>query len=238
MIRIDDRIGSRQLVELLPASVAKLQRLPYADAEFTTEQGHLIGFELKTLDDLLNCISTGRFGGHQLPGLTCRFNIAYLLITGLWRRGRDGVLEVPRRRGWVPQELAGRRFMWQDVEQWITTVEVYSGVKVRRVATDQEAAALIYAKWLWWGKGAHHSHQVFDESITGTIPLREPSLLRYMASRLPGIGWVKSAAVEREFSSVVEMVNADEKRWQQIDGVGTTLSKRIVDALEQGREKS
>lgn len=232
MIRIDDRIGSRDLVDYMPPAITHIERLPYGDAEFTTEGGLLIGFEVKTLNDLLNCIGTGRFSGHQLPGLTCRYNMAYLIVEGSFRSDENGVLVTPRRGGLVPVGLAGRRFMWADLEKWITTIEVETGIKVRRALSRREVAAMIYAKWQWWGKNSHHAHQVFDESVSGPMSMREPSTLRYVASRLPGIGWVKSAAVERAFRSVREMVNAPVARWMEIDGVGKTLAARIDAELE------
>lgn len=231
MIRVDDRVGSKDLVDYMPKGAAQIVRLPYGDAEFTTEAGLLIGFEVKTLGDLLNCISTGRFGGRQLPGMTCRYSVAYLLIEGPFRAADDGVLVIPRRGGWVPVELAGRRYMWSDLERWITTIEVYAGLRVRRTRDRAETAAMVYQKWLWWGKGDHHAHRVFDESLAGPMPLREPSVMRYIASRLPGIGWVKSQAVERKFRSPLEMAMAPEGVWREIDGVGPKLAKQIVSVL-------
>lgn len=228
MIRIDDRIGSRDLIDLMPKGAAALARLPYGDAEFTTETGLLMGFEVKTLLDLLNCISTGRFGGHQLPGMTQRYNMAYLIVEGRHQAANDdGVLVEPRRAGMVPVQLAGRRFMWSDLEKWLTTMEVHAGVRICRTLSRRETALAIYSRWQWWGKSDHHAHRVFDESILGPVPLREPSFERYVASRLAGIGWVKSGLVEMHFKTAIAMANADERQWAEIDGIGETLSRKI-----------
>lgn len=241
MIRIDDRKGSAEMLPLFPPNSAALTHLPFGDFEFATEDHRLFGFERKTLSDIINCISTGRLGGHQLPGMSCRFDVAYILVEGQFRPGADGVLEElrfdhrARSYRWHPMSLNNRHYLWGDLERYLTTLEVYYGFRCRHTQNPAETAAMVHAKWLWAAKRDHHAGHVFDESIAGPLPFREPSMARYMISRLPGIGWKKSGEVERSFKgqTVAGMMSADEAKWREVDGVGVTLSKRIVKALQE-----
>src|SRR5260370_42363568 len=56
----------------------------------------LVGVERKRIDDIVNSIHSGRFAGHQLPGLIETFDYSYLVIEGMFRRGDDGELTTPR----------------------------------------------------------------------------------------------------------------------------------------------
>jgi ERCC4-type nuclease len=53
---------------------------------------------------------------------------------------------------------------------------------------------------------------------------------------LPLVGWGKSKSVEERFPTVVEMVNATEKEWLSVPGVGKKMSKEIYSQLRGGVE--
>jgi ERCC4-type nuclease len=62
------------------------------------------------------------------------------------------------------------------------------------------------------------------------------SLVRRLASELPGIGHDKSIRVEAAFASPLDMMLASESDWAKIDGIGKPMAKRIVEAIHNGRE--
>lgn len=245
MIIVDDRAGSNRFPALLRPLGLKvvLGRLEYGDFSWLGEGPGgapvTIGVEHKRLDDLLQSITTGRFAGHQLPGLLQSYDHTYLIIEGLWRPcPTSGLLQVRAGRDWVDQGRGARRWMYRDIEHWIMTMELKGGVIVRRTSTSDETARLLHALYGWWSKGwdDHRSHLVLSQAHAinrshDPALLSKPSLVRRVANELPGIGWDRSAAVASHFPTVLDMVLATPKDWAKVPGIGKTTSTRVVDAL-------
>ena len=53
-----------------------------------------------------------------------------------------------------------------------------------------------------------------------------------MAHQFPNVGWERSIAVEKHFGSIRAMINADEKEWMQIEGIGKVTARKICDAID------
>lgn len=252
MIIVDDRAGSNRYPALLQAVGLKvtLGRLEYGDFSF---MGHgpggapvTIGIEHKRLDDLLQSITTGRFAGHQLPGLVQSYDHAYLVVEALCRPCPDsGVLQVRSGARWVDQSRGGRGWMYRDIEQWVHTVELKGGVFVKRTSTQDETARLVQALYSWWNRGwdDHRSHLAISQAHSinrnrDAALLRKPSLVRRVANELDGVGWERSAAVAAHFPSVFDMVMADPKEWTKIPGIGKVTATRVVQSLTSKDSKS
>jgi len=45
------------------------------------------------------------------------------------------------------------------------------------------------------------------------------------------VGWKRSAAVVRKFKTVRQMMEASEKEWMEVDGIGKGIAKKTVEAL-------
>lgn len=236
MILVDDRIGSRHLVDYLKGS--SLTRLEFGDACFfgNGPQGEpiSIGIELKVVDDILACITDGRFAGHQLPGLVKTYDIIYLIMEGRCRANpRDGTLEQPYKKGWS-RKYHGRPYMWRDLQHWIMTMEFKAGIRFRNTFDRKETALFIRSLYTWWNSKEweeHRAHLAFDTSSRSSLLLKKPSLLRRIAKELPGIGWDKSRTVEQHFKSVRKMVLAPEREWRELEGIGKKLSHQITGGL-------
>ena len=56
--------------------------------------------------------------------------------------------------------------------------------------------------------------------------------MRRVAKEFTGIGWERSLAVEGRWGSVRDMVNATEKEWTEVDGIGKGIAKKIKEELE------
>lgn len=236
MITIDDREQSAIFINHLPHGLVRLSRLEYGDAEFIGngpgEEPVLVGIERKSIGDLINSITSGRFAGHQLPGLINSYSVIYLVVEGLYRPSSSGILETRKGGGWEPLDR-GRRWMYSDLECWLTTMEQKAGLKIRRVPGPIETAAIILSLYRWWTSKdweEHRAHLTLHRPPE-TALLRKASLVRVIAAELPNIGWMKSELVARKFHTVVEMTMAEVKDWMTIEGIGRATAERIVKAL-------
>lgn len=243
MIFIDDRIGSKDLIKHMPENSAQLTRLRFGDAMFLGNGPEgcpvHVAMELKTIGDILACIIDGRFSGHQLPGLLAHYHVIYLIIEGKHRPDpRTGLLQVPGSRGWRDADYGAKRWMYRDLDCFLSTMEMKAGIKVRRSYDRKESAQILLAQHHWWTAkdyDEHRAHEAFD--ISGEPSVVRPSLLRRIAAQLPGIGWQKAQAVEKHFPDVVTMMVADEREWRKIAGVGKTLSLRIIDEIQKQKSR-
>jgi len=236
MILVDDRVGSRELYQLLPQGSAEICRLNSADYCFVGNgpgKPVFVGIERKGLNDVLKCLLDGRFSGGQLPKLLADYDVVYLIVEGAWRPGKEGTLERLGRGGWQTVVLGTRVWMYRELDGWLTSIETMAGVRLRRTESERETAAVILNLYHWWTDKEwedHRSHLAFDRSDRPTLV--RPSLAIRVAKELSGIGYDKAGAVARHFhGSVREMVLAVEDQWQEVAGIGKILSQRIVREL-------
>ncbi len=235
MILIDPRAGSQDYIPLLRTLGAPVEAvtLEFGDCAFYGS-GRAVGVELKKLNDLLNCITTGRFAGHQLPGMCRDYSEAYLIVEGYWRPNPvDGVLETRRGRDWVPVKLGKRTWMWRDLDNFLTTIEVKGGVRIKRTANADETARAIYGLYNWWSDvDSHRSHLALNRAGRDAALFTRPTFVRRVAAELPGVGYERSGAVAASFATVRSMIAADIPTWLEIDGIGKKIAKGIVESWD------
>jgi ERCC4-type nuclease len=213
---------------------ATLGRLQFGDAawEGNGPTGSVkVGMELKTLEGLLTDRVTGRFAGHQVPGMQAEYQYRYLVVEGPGRPASDGLIEVPLGPGrWAAPPSA---MMYIDFLEYLNTVAVQGGFQVVRTGSKLETAYVIAAEYKWWSKpwDSHRSLKVFNEANTGTVLLTDPSLLRLWAKDLPKVGWERSEAVERKFKSPLAMAQASVEEWQSVPGIGEGISWLVWRAI-------
>jgi ERCC4-type nuclease len=253
MISVDDRAGSIDLVPLLRALQVQVEvtRMDYADAMWIGNgidgMPVTVGVELKSVSDVIACITSGRFAGHQLPGLIASYNDIYLLVYGeCRRREQDGVLEERRQNhkthGWYWTEVGGgqRKWLWRELEAWFLSMAVFGGLRVIRAATIEDAAQWVKVAHNWYMRDDHKSHQALSQAKelhTDHALLVKPPLVRRVAAQLPGVGLSRSAAVAQRFKTVVEMANAPEDAWTELQCDDKRLGTRgrtIFRALRGG----
>ena len=111
------------------------------------------------------------------------------------------------------------------------------GVIVKKSRDVRETAAIIRALWDNFQRppSAHNSLHAIYKTPADTVLLVPPSLVRRVASELPGIGWQRSQVVAEHFPSVEAMVAAGVKEWSKLDGIGKKTAEKVVSALKGGR---
>lgn len=240
MILLDPRVGSKHLADEFDEIGAdyELTPLDFADASFIgagSDGPATIGVELKNIKDLVNSMQSGRLAGHQVPGLLERYQHVWLVVEGVYRQAREnGVVEVPRGRGWAPLYTGRRPVFWQQVEAFLTSMEVLAGLHIRKTRTPRETAEFIQSLYGWWQKADHRSLKVVHRQAPRT-ELRKldetTKQIRDIANTLPGIGYDRAMAIAKKLKSPSDLFLMTEREWREIDGVGRTLAQRIVAAL-------
>ena len=236
-VKLDNRAGSIELhSSMLSLGLrVELAMLPFGDISFTGNGPEdcpvMVGIEYKKVPDLIKCIGDGRFAGHQLPGLLNLYNYSYLIVEGQYRAGPGGILQQLVHGRWMDAGFGQRKYSYREVESYLTTMELKGGLYIRRTLDQQDTAWSIRALYDWWTKkdwGDHRAHLAFDiVTEVRTAMLVKPGVVRRIAKELPGVGWEKSQAIAAEFKTVIEMVEAEEKRWASIPGIGKVMAKRI-----------
>lgn len=249
MLLLDPRAGSGDLLGWLkPLGVpAVLSQMEFGDAAFIgngpDNAPHQVGIEVKTIGDVMNCMTSGRYAAHQLPGLRRDYDEVWLMIEGQWRaKEPDGLLQMqhPQKGYWFDLKAGGRRWMWKEVHGWVNTMMVLGGTKVWTTTDRAGTARAIASLYHWWQKPfeQHSSLKTFVDykaRVGGQAGqpamLRAPTVERRVYKELPGLGWERSLAVEREFPNLLTAFTADEGSWQRIEGVGPKTASRIVRAI-------
>lgn len=232
---------------ITPATLVEAVPLEFADVAFPGKQGKqavMVGVEIKSVPDVLQCIDTGRFAGHQLPGLRESYHHSWLVVEGKWRASEHGVLQLMRwdraaqRYRWGDAQFGrkDRSWMYSELQHWLTTMDVCGGIRIARTDDRDETARWIAALYWWWQKDwqQHKSLRVIPAP-------REPKIGRLndvakAAAMLPGIGYDKARKVGDRFASIEEMVLADVDEWASIKGIGNKGAKTIVDAIKRRRK--
>lgn len=241
MILLDDRIGSKELLPLFrPFGVdVELSRLDSADMAFAgngPKGDCMVGIERKRISDLCQSMRDRRLSGHQLPKLLADYEYVFLIVEGMWRPGRTGVLETYRGRGFSP--VSG--MMYAEVDSYLTGLSLRAGIEVKRSASPEETVAQTINLFRNFDKNwsAHTAHnQVYAPIPTPRkAAYRHRSLtpkqklVRDFAAQIPGIDR-KCESVMDKFPTVRRMFEASKLEWEQIDGIGDVLATRITTLL-------
>lgn len=120
-----------------------------------------------------------------------------------------------------------------------------AGIQHKHFLTISDCAQWIFALYKWWQKdySNHRSFRVFDRTsdqrrpaIMGDIDSVTRSIMDF-ADRIPGIDFTLAKSIANHFSSVREMINADEKEWMKIDGIGKIKAKIAVECVSKEKKR-
>lgn len=237
------------MIPLFPTGIdVSIGRLDFGDFMFLGNGPEdtlvSIGIERKSLKDLLNSMTTGRLSGHQIPGMVQQYNYCYILVEGIWRfNPMSGTLETLNGPVWEDVCLGQRRFMAKEVIGFLNTLAIKVGVHVVFSDNRKESIQVVCALYHWWNTkqwdehSSHLSPNKAHKGPAGEINLIKPSLVRRVAAEIKGIGWGKSRAVDGHFASVEEMVNASEREWRNIPGIGKGIARDAYEEIRKRKEE-
>lgn len=241
MITLDSRVGSKDLLTLFPLGSAELGYLEFGDCAFTGkgEKAEIplsIGIERKKLPDLIDCMCTGRLTGHQLPGMHNCYHYCYLVVEGVWKGDIGGLLLHLEKGQWVPVTVNKNQYMIASIYKFLHSIEVINDVHVIRTISAQDTVTWIMSIYHWWNDKNFYTHCSQQKPYTPAINLlnmQTKSAVYRVAASLPGIGMGKAAKVQKHFPTVLAMVNATEREWGMIPGIGKETIKRVMQVIRK-----
>ncbi len=254
MILVDARVGSRELLQGLRGLGVDAELAGNLSADFQFEgQGPsstlLIGIERKAVQDLLDSMRTRRFEGQQLsPMLDC-YDRCYMVVEGLWRRGRGtGLVEVPRGRGeWGAPKGS---YNYTEVSHYLSRLEEMAGLTVRRTFDEEETCAVISDLYTEWSQDYTGRLKKLQRIYAPPpeFPIRKkgrrarafevrpkPNLVAKWIAQLPGVDG-RTFELAAKFPSARAMANAGVEDWLKIKGLrlGRKTAETIVEAITSG----
>lgn len=219
--------------------LAVLSRLDSGDVSITgngpEDRIISIGVEVKSVGDLLQSEGNGRLQS-QLQCMLPAYDQSWLLTYGNYRaHPGTGALQVERGSRWRTERQGGRDLPIGYVEGALLTYGA-AGVLHKHVQDETQAAFWLACLEKWWDKpwDKHKSFHKFNRSGgMSVIPDIAPDMLQRMriAADLPGVGWERALAAAVSFPSVRSMINASEREWCDVPGIGKVLAKAIVRAV-------
>lgn len=221
------------IMRYFPPGLVEEIPLVSGDFAFWSGDGSLsIGVERKRTTDLVRSLVVGGRLVQQIRDARGVYQVQYLVTEGMWRPGQGGLLEVWGKGEWVCYHPP---IPYARLDNALNSLQVLEGVHIKRTSNAKETAAVLINLYHWWQKplDSHTTTKVFHNPamLVGKV-----SLVRRVASELPGVGWEISGEVEKHFGSVDALVYASEKEWAGVRLIGKKKAKAIVEALRGNRE--
>lgn len=212
----------------------------------------LIGFERKVLTDAISSMRTERFMGEQLPKLLAMYPMSItIIVEGIFRAGpQSGAIEVKARGGdWFSVRVGPRSVMYRELDHWLATIEEKLSYetgrqfRVVRTADPAQTAAYVVSRYKWWNDKEWDEHDSYKVIYSPDVPnpsnlrrsgfsLPQPGPVEEVACRFPGVR-EKAWNFGKVFDNVVDMVNADPKRLEEVEGIGKKLATRTYEWLRR-----
>lgn len=248
MIYVDDRIGSKELQPIIRkvGIPCELTRLPYGDACFDGNgpKGTMsIGVERKKLNDMLNCIEDARYSSYQRPGMSMLYAKSFLAIEGLWAPGEapgyEGRLMEGFRGGqsWGPLRTrhSSRGVLYSKLYRYLISIAL-SGVIITPSNGLYHTAFNICELYQYFQKKWNHHTSLIEVPKINLPDLSgKPSLALRWAACLDDVGPIKGVEAAAKFKTGINLAQADESDWMDIDGISAKLSRRIVKEIKGWR---
>lgn len=239
MIFIDDRTGSKELLPFLDKGINKeLTRLDSADAAFpgTGPDGPvMVGIERKTVTDLIQSMESGRLSGYQLINMLDSYEYNYLVVEGIWRCGRQSLLEIQRRGRWTSNLFGGRTLAYGAVIGYLNTLLMFGQVHPVFLPNITNTGAWISKLYAWWQRpwDKHNAHLQFHVTPPERVQILEPKLLVKILKELKGVGWEKAHAIARHFTSLSQIKRGGAKKLQEVPGIGKVMAGNILEQIKE-----
>ena len=249
MLLIDPREGSKEILDYIMAiqghPPVEHCTMDYGDVMFVGDGPNgpmTVGLEVKTLNDVLNCIETGRFTGHQLPGLKQTYDVVYLAIVGEYRSDWEtGSLQIKLNKGngsfWWSVKTGKREWSHYEFMAWLTMVELGWGIRVRESKDMKDLSRTLVEMYKVVQKpwSEHKTlNPFFLGPVAGNTTFTKPTLVERVVAQVEGIGPAKAREIGKRFPTVAGMVNSaldNKPAWKDIPGIGKPTATRILQAF-------
>lgn len=261
MIRLDNRTGSKELARYFPAFgiTPLLTKLDFGDADFfgLGPKGTVsIAVERKRISDLIDSMEKKRLSGHQLPGLGENYDYAYLVVEGIWRTGKDGVVEQLAGKGrWIGMGILARA-----VQNYLMGLSLRAGLLVWQTSDERETVEFIVSQYHMWQKpwAQHKAHDQVYAPANGErgrglmVRRREVTETEKMYMQIEGVE-TKARELVKEFKDMGDLTGAEaakeklhelgwdgwleedrkrrKKRLLGVQGIGAVLAERILERV-------
>lgn len=227
MIYIDDRIGSAEIAQYLPIKLRTVTHMDYGDGWWFGKgpDGPCpIGFERKTIGDLVACIQNGRLSGHQLIGLVNNYSYRYIIVEGKLNIHKSGDLYLSKHR----------RVPARDIFNYLNTLQQICRVDWIHTNNLQATANWILYTYRWWQKDwdKHHAHKQFFHSPPPKVFLFRPTFLTRVLKEFKGVSWERAQALAARFQTLRNLCNATVEDLKEVDGVGSTIAASIISEID------
>jgi ERCC4-type nuclease len=239
MILIDNRVGSKELAKYFPPTTqTAITYLAFADFAFVgnckDNNTIMVGIERKTIGDLLDCIKSGRFTGHQIPGLMENYGRIYVVLEGIWRP-HNGSIQHYTKGSW--SEMPRNTILYGQLLSFMASCEEFAGVRFIQTPTPQATAEAIDSLYWYWQKPyeSHQSHLKFKSVNLELSPLTRPTTLVKVLAQLPGLGAKKAQLAAKHFGSIYDAIISLPEDWAEIPGIGKDLANKIVKTIREVR---
>ncbi len=194
-----------------------------------------IGVEVKTVGDLLACITSRRFVENQLGGLQDCYGFWYLLVEGQYMAGEDGELLIWRGR-WVQPTWGSSGWLYRRVAHWLTSMVVQGGARLLQTRDRAETIAALHAEYTWWTAEDWSEHTAVREHAWSSGIRRgntRPPTLARMLAQLKSLGPKRAMAACTHFKGLDAVQGACAELWQEVPGVGKATARAVVKELEE-----
>lgn len=241
LVLVDPRTGAKQTktnVHDVQPMLEKTFRLPAFVSQLDAADvcvagaGRQYGIEIKTMEDLVDCIMTGRFASNQLPGLIKDYDAAFLVLVEKYQVVA-GFVKIYRKGGWRDPYV--RPISYHDLRAWMMTITVKAGVHVVELPGKLELGHFIATLYAWaqvpWDQHTAHCAFYMPPMHEQHLLTTKPGPVRLVAKEMPDVGWKRSIDVAKKFKTVREMANAGPEEWITIPGFGKVRAQRVVEFL-------
>lgn len=245
MILADAAVGSHELIGRINKRGVKCEKenLPFGDFMFegNTDIGtSMIGIERKKVPDMMDCIDSARYAGHQQIGMSKWFRFRFLIIEGIWKANHEDLTLMLMSGKEYRPFLHGRyRVRYSKLFRYLMSAQLTGGAYVIYSPSDTQTVINICEIYHFFQKkwADHTAMQAIY--VPPIASFTTPTLLLEFLSRLDGLGTKLAPIAAKHFSRaggtqsemIIRVCKADEVDWLRVEGLGPKVAAKLVKQL-------
>ncbi len=247
MILADAAVGSHELIARINKRGVPCQKdnLPFGDFMFEgkTDQGNkMIGIERKKVPDMVDCIDSARYAGHQQIGMSQWFRFRFLIIEGIWKAHHED-LNLMHVVGKEYRPFMHGRYpvRYSKLFRYLISAQLTGGAYVIYSPSDTQTVINICEIYHFFQKRWEDHTAMQAIYVPPVASFTTPTLLLEFLSRLHGLGSKLAPLAAKHFSryggtpaeKIARVLKADEVEWLMIEGVNPKVVGKIMKELHE-----